>query len=177
MNRIVLVAALALLTPALSACCCPQETPEQKEARKERDAEREKKAEEKRRKAEAKIKKKEKASKHVTDVVVHVEIWSRKDNGKHWDAAKGKPDPMVRLTNKRTGRVRTSKVVKNSRTAHFRFKKLPVNNGDKLLIKVVDKDAAVDDKVGTFAAFFEPNDWQSGSLDDGDIEVEFKNSK
>lgn len=177
MKSLILPGLVVLTAVAAAGCCCPQETPEQKAAREERQAERDEKAAEKARKAEARIRKKEKGSKFQTDVIVSVEVKSRKRNGKHWDIAKGKPDPQVTLRNERTGRVLKSEVVRDQRNAQFRFSKLAANKGDKLKLSVIDADAAVGDKIGSYHAFFEPDDWQSGTLDRGYIEVQFRDAR
>jgi len=166
---------LAMMTAAtmsMGGCCCPSEA--DLEASRKRTEERKERAKKKAAEREKKILKEENLSEFLTSMTIEIEVDGRKGNGKRWDRAKGKPDPIVKVWNKRTGRVLVSKVHKDRLSARVFFDNFAVSGGDRINFRVEDKDVAVNDEIGDFDLRFRPSLADSGNLENGYIKVHFE---
>jgi len=83
------------------------------------------------------------------DIIIQgVSVKERKANGKYWDSDRGKPDLYVTVSSGGTNR--TTKTKKNTYKAEFTEKSIRVSPGDRIIVKVIDADIAVDDVVGQY---------------------------
>jgi hypothetical protein len=168
-----LLSSLALATLVVFAFGS-SESPEHKAERKAKAAAKAAEKEAESQAAEAAIVEAEASSTDSTDIVIKVEVNRRKGNGKHWDFGKGKPDPKVVVSNKRTGRVMTGGPEDDSLNLGTKLEGMKVNDSDEIRFEVYDHDAAASDEVGSCTVFYESGDSEYCDLDDGWIEVKFR---
>lgn len=165
------MAMLAFTALTFSGCCCPSEA--DLEANRKRATKRKAEAKKKAKKREKKIRKAEADSDHRTSLTIKVEVDTRKASREHWDSGKGKPDPVIKVWNRRTGRVLSSNVYKDRFNVQFLIDDFAVNEKDRINIRVEDKDIAANDLVGVYDLRFTPSGRDSGEIDHGYIEVRF----
>ena len=173
-DKTVLWIFVSTLILSLGACCCPSEADLEasRERKKERQAKAKKKAEEK----EKKVVAEEALSEYRTAITIKVEVDDKKTRKKHWDSGKGKPDPLIKVWNRETGRVIKSSVYKDRLNVQFLVDDFAVSENDKINIRIEDKDISVNDHVGVFDLRFQPGRRESGSIAHGWLSVRFEDA-
>lgn len=100
----------------------------------------------------------------ATLVVGTVKVKPTKENGNHWDALHGHPDPRVMVVNRtRKSQYRTA-MASNTLEAAFDARAVSVREGDEVYLRVDDVDVEIDDKIGEHTLRVTPEMLTKGEL-------------